>query len=267
MKKNIVFVASFVAFGIQAALPVACTSDTTGERVALEVHVAGANPATTTFTNAYGWNVTLSKALLSIGPLYYYDGPPIFSDARPTIFEWLHNAFVERSAFAHPGHYVPGNALGEFLGASSVDLRTTTVLGMGDGVSGTVRSATFTFQAPAVGPFANALGTHVAVFEGVAQNGADTRPFRAEIDEADILNADNAPTVEGCPFAEVDIEADGVVTLTIGIAEWFDQVEFDSIPASEDGTPVLMPDGAIGRNELVRGMKEGLGYSFTYAPK
>ncbi len=260
--------------GLMALLPSACDDaadeGTTGKRISLGVRVVGSAEANAPFTNAQGWNVTLSKALVATGALYYYDGATIFSERAPmrrSPAERLWETLVERSAFAHPGHYVPGNARGEYLVPSSADLRAATTLGEGTGVSGLVRSATFAFQTPAAGPFAAELGSHVAVLEGTASKGVETRIFRAEIDPADVTNTKNATAVEGCPFAEADMEGDGVVTVTIKVGQWFDQVEFDGVPASTDGKAVVIPATVIGRNELVRGMKEGLGYAFSYAPR
>jgi hypothetical protein len=261
------------ALGVLGASHVACSSssseDTSGKRIALTVKVTGSPEANAPFTNSQGWTITLTKAMISTGALYYYDGATIFSHNAPapkSPGERIWEALVEKPAYAHPGHYIPGNAKGQYLAAGSADLRSEAILGTGDGVSGTVRSATFTFGTPAAGPFAGALGSHVAVLEGSATKGTETRVFRSELDAADIVNTKNQPAVEGCPFEETDMESDGTVTVTIKIAQWFDQVEFDGVPASTDGAPVTIPATAIGHNELVRGLKEGLGYTFRYTP-
>lgn len=262
-----------LSFGLLSFLPTACDSSdggsgTGGRRITLGA-VVTSSTLKAPFTNSMGWNVSLTKAFVSTGAFYYYDGATIFSSNTPrrAPLDRLLDVVRIKTAFAHPGHYVPGNAMGQFLTPSSADLLTSNVLGTGDGVSGIVRSATFSFQTPAAGPFAGELGTHVAVLEGTATKGGDSRPFRAEIDAADIVNTENANAVEGCPFTETTMETDGTVTVTVAMTQWFDQVEFDSIPASTDGQPVLMPADAIGRNELVRGMKEGLAYVFSYAAK
>lgn len=269
------FVTAAFALAALSALPTACSSDdsgTGGKRITLTATVVGSPGATAPFATEAGWTVTLSKALLATGPLYYYDGATIFSYATPSPRPWspldeLRRALSIKTAHAHPGHYVPGNARGQFLTSTSVDLRTETVLGDGDGVTGIVRSATFSFGSPASGPLSGELGAHVAVLEGRATKGADERVFRAEIDAADLTNEENALAVEGCPFQETEMTSDGTVTVTLAVEPWFDQVEFDSLPASEDGAPVVMPAAAIGRKELVRGMKAGIGYTFAYRAK
>lgn len=258
------------------ALTSACgegESGTSGKRIALTMQLAASPEATAPFTNAQGWSITLTKAVVATGALYLYDGATIFSlnappaPRRQTPLEELRDALSVRSAFAHPGHYVPGNAKGEMLTPSSADLRTLTVLGDGNGVSGVTRSASFSFQSPAAGPLAGELGTHVAVLEGTGTKGAETRVFRAEVDAEDVFNTNNKPTVEGCPFAETDMESDGTVTVTVKVALWFDQVELDVVPKSTDGKPVTLAKDGIPLRGLTRGMKAGLGYAFAYAPK
>lgn len=265
-----------VGLTVAAALPSACSSSdeggTTGRRIALTVKVTGSPEAKAPFTNAQGWTITLSKAVIATGAFYYYDGATIFSlnerfvPAQKSPGQRLWEVLGERTAFAHPGHYIPGNAKGEYLVSSSADLRSETVLGQGNGVTGVVRSATFSFGTPAAGALAAELGSHVVVLEGTATKGAETRVFRAEVDAQAVHNTSNLPAVEGCPFVETDMQEDGVVTVTVGVAQWFDQVELDAVPASADGKPALLPVAGIGHNALVRGMKEGLAYSFSYAP-
>ena len=256
---------SMFALGVLVAGtgPIACSdegSGTTGRRIALEVEIA-ASPGAKQFTNAKGWNVSLGKAVVSTGALYFYDGETLFAAApksRPRSFVAV--------AFAHPGHYVPGNAMGEMLTPSSADLLTGGALGRGDGVTGAVRSATFAFSAPATGPMAADLGQSVIVLEGSATKGDDTRLFRAEIGPDEMKDAKGKLQIEGCPFAPADMQSDGVVTVTIDLPMWLDQVEFDEVPVSEDGKPVLLAPG-LAKNQLVRGAKGGLSYGFAFEPR
>lgn len=271
-------VRTFVASGLVAlslgalgVLPQACSASesTTGKRIALTMRVASSD-AKGPFTNAAGWNVTLTKAYVATGAFYYFDGATIFSKNAPkpkSPGQRLEDVFGIKTAFAHPGHYEPGSARGQILTPTSVDLKAESAVGAGEGISGVVRSATFSFQAPAAGPFAAELGSHVVVLEGTAVKGADSRVFRAEVDAADVTNTKGATQIEGCPFAETDMQSDGVVTLTIKVELWFDQVDFTSVPASADGKPVLLAKDQLPRNQLVRGMKAGTGYTFAYAPR
>ncbi len=208
--------------------PAACTESsgtTTGKRltVALRVRAAeGGSP----IVNKKGWTVTLTKAAISTGPFYLYEGAPIFSLAEPPVSAPFRlRDFLPRSsvAHAHPGHYVAGEARGQMLTSNSVDLMTGEVdYPRIEAVSGITRSGTFSFASPATGPAAEELGNHVIVVEGTAAKATLARSFRAEINPADVLH-DGQLIVEGCPFKEVDMQTNGTVTLSVSLGQWFEQ--------------------------------------------
>lgn len=236
---------------------------TTGKRVTFDVKVAQAPKA---FTSKQGWEITLTKAQLSTGAFYFFDGEIIFSQAPKKRLSPLDLLLGTKVAYAHPGHYVPGEAKGEFLTATSVDLLAAgNVLGTGQGVSGLVRSATFTFGAPPQGPFAASLGGHLVVLEGTGKKGAETRTFVAELDQADLLDTKGKPQIEGCPYTETDVQSDGSVTLTVDVAAWFDQLELDLLPATP--SPAKINDVAVAKSELVRSVKGGDRYRFAFTAK
>lgn len=250
---------------LSGALGVGCSSGsesgTTGKRVSLKTTVVGEAKAKAPFTNALGWTITLSKAYLSMGALYYFDGDPIFSLRAPSLRELL----SPKRAYAHPGHYVEGNAKGEMTTAASVDLlAVSNTLGVGNGTSGAVRSARFSFSSPPAAPFASQLGAHVVHVEGEAKNGSLTLQFIANADLADVLDTYNEAKVEGCVFAEADVQADGTVTLTVLPTVWFDQVDFTDVKASTDGSPADIA-GTIAFNGFTRGLKKATAYVFTYS--
>lgn len=248
---------TFALASVAGSIPLsACGVEdaTTGKRIALDVEIA-ASPESRRFTNAAGWDITVTKALVATGALTYYDGATILARREP----W---SFV-RPAHAHPGHYVPGNAKGEMLAASSADLLAGGVLGSGAGISGPVRSATFAFQAPAEGPFAGELGTNVVVLEATGTKGAETRAFRVEIAAKEVENAGGRTQIEGCPFLEADMQGDGTVSIAVNLMLWLDQVELDAVPEQADGSAVLLGDG-LARNQIVRGVKVGVAYVFSY---
>lgn len=249
---------------VLGAGPVSCAdagADTTGRRISLGVSVA-ASPDSRRFTNARGWEITVTRALISTGAVYFYDGEPLFAGGggRRTSRGWV------KSAFAHPGHYVPGAARGEMRTPWSVDLLAGGVLGAGDGITGPVRSATFSFGAPATGPAAAALGPHVIVLEATATKADQTRVVRAEILPDEVKDDRGRLQIEGCPFAEVDMRSDGVVSIAVHLPMWFDQVSFDDVPSSVAGEPVVLGAG-LARNQLVRAVRGGLAYTFSYAPR
>jgi hypothetical protein len=263
--RTFVAVFAFASTSLLAGAPAGCGSDgegTTGRRVALTLRATGSAGARAPFTTAAGWNVSLSKALIATGEMTFWDGATIFSYARPRGV-----SLVGGVAFAHPGHYVAGQAKGDVRVSSSLDLRAgEVVLGAGAGVSGIVRSATFAFGSPAVGPFAGELGANVVVLEGTATKGTESRSFRAEVTAAEVRDAKGLPQVEGCAFAETDVASDGVVTVTVKVEPWLDQVDFTEVAPSADGKPVVVAAGTVARNAVLRGIKAGTPYVFAFAP-
>ncbi|AUX45636.1 hypothetical protein SOCE26_071310 [Sorangium cellulosum] len=261
------------------ALVAGCGADdaTGGRRLTLATQIAPDAASVAPFTNALGWTVTLSKAYLSVGPLYYFEGAP-FTARRGDPGRGVAPALLERlarwalpEAHAHPGHYQAGEARGQMTEPTSVDLlRGTTALADADAVSGVVRSARFTFGAPPVGPLAGALDGRVVVVEGRAEKGDLTRAFRARAAIEDVLNASGEPAVEGCVFEEVVVDEPGVVTLVVKPAVWLDQVDFEGATDGEDGedgAPVDLPPGSQALRGFTRGLKKGTAYTFAFAPR
>jgi hypothetical protein len=249
--------------------------DSTGSRrVALATQITAVDAATAPFTNAYGWSIQLTRAAVSVGALYYFDGATIFSSAeasgprgaKPGLGRWLGLAVEE--AWAHPGHYRPGTAMGQVLDSSSADLLSgVTMLPAGDGVAGIYRSGRFTFEPAPTGPAAAALDGHVVVLEGEATKGEEVRVFRAVADAGDVLDASGEPKLEGCAFeGEPDVQEDGTVTVRVDLRVWLDQADFSSVPASADGAPVTLPEDSEAQRAFTRGLKKGSAVVFGYSP-
>lgn len=251
---------TFVAT-LAAGLPLGCDgeSGTSGARTTLETRIVAAD-GSRDFTNAVGWRIRLSKALVATGPLYFYDGEPLFARRAPS----GHGLFGIRTAHAHPGHYVRGDAMGEMRTVSSADLLAGATLGIGQGVTGVARSATFSYETPAKGPYAAELGAAAILLEGTAERGGEARAFRAEIALDETKDAAGRPEIQGCAFSPVEMTGDGVVTVEVKLPLWFDQVDFEEAPAGGEPTPLA---AGLARNQLVRATKVALGYAFTYSPK
>jgi hypothetical protein len=257
--------AAFFAAPLAISLLGACgdgADSTTGKRVTLGARIEADS---LTFTNGYAWNVKVERALVSVGPLRYLEGAvvarrePVRSDAPA---RW----FTVGTAHAHPGHYEEGGTIGEMLLPASVDLALgPTDLAAGAGISGTALSARFSFQSPPEGEYSAELGTSVAIVEGVATQGAESRPFRASASLEDVLEA-GAPAVVGCQLRNGSVQSDGVVTLDVHLSIWLDQVDFALVPASTDGTKVAFAQEQNPHRAFVRGLKKAAAYTFSYAP-
>ena len=247
------------------------TASTAGTRVVLRTAITADPTARTRFTTNFGWKVTLERAALGVGALYYFNGTPAFTQIRPSLLQQV-GRFFEGTAHAHPGHYQPGDALGQMLTPSSFDLLAGErgTLPDGDGVSGTFRSARFVFAQTATGPAAGELGGHVAYARGVAEKADGTTPtpihFELSADYADVAKQAVSGQVDGCVFAEADVSTDGTVTLMVSPSVWLNVVDFSAVaPGSSDSpTSVAVTEKAgIG---FVSGLTQLDAYAFSYAP-
>ncbi len=254
------------AAGVQAC---GAGSETSGRRVALATRLELEPSAASGFQTAAGWQVTLSKALLATGPFYYFDGaPPLVRLQRaPRARRHALLALGLGTAHAHPGHYQPGNALGQMLEPWSVDLLAgASDLPVGEGVTGSYRSARFSFAASATGPLAAELGGHAALVEGRAEKlGEPARIFRAVAELSDIERSAARGEVEGCEFSELDVEADGRVTVLVNPRIWFELVDFSQLePGSMEQPAELSPSSQPGI-AFALGLAQLTAYKFSYA--
>lgn len=230
----------------------ACSSDaTTGKRVEITLKATSPDVANG-FTNAIGWKVALDTAAVAVGPTYFFDGPSLFSANEP---RW--NPFALKTAFAHPGHYLEGAAMGQVLTGAAIDLKAPDLAAKGDGVSGNWRSVRFTFQRGVA---------NVVVLAGTATKDAETRSFRFELDEVDVGNEVAKPIVEGCAMVPepTDVETNGTVTVTIKVAQWMDQVDFAILPVGPSTGPVDKTTAPF--RAVSRGVKEASSFTYTFSP-
>lgn len=262
--------ASALLGSVTAGCGDASGDETSGRRVSLRFKVEATPESTTAFYNAYGWSVQLSRALLSVGSQYFFEGEPNLAvhslpvtPAPKTSLLWI----GVREAQAHPGHYDPGAALGEVLNPGSAELVAGPAeLAVGTGVSGWYRSARFTFGSPASGSFEDALGEHVAVAEGTAAKDGKTLHFVAAASRDQLLSADaQLPVVDGCVFGPVEVRADGVVTLTIDLRVWVDQIPFEQIAVPEGGAAATLEPGSVPHKAFLRGLQKADGYGFGFS--
>lgn len=251
---------------------VACSSasdSTTGKRVVLDTEMIAESTIGKTFTTGFGWDVELSKALVASSGFYYFDGPPptaLLTPAKPGLREHLLRLF-EGTAWAHPGHYQAGTALGQVVFDEPIVLdlfekSRPVSLPSGDGVTGTYRSARFVLSAPSNH---SALDGHVAIAEGVAtkHDGSSETPihFRLVADDADVSMSVNDGAVDGCVLDEVDVTGDGKITLEIRPTIWLNLVDFSKIDPGSDAEPTEAHDAGFSQ-----GVAELSAYHFSFTP-
>ena len=245
-----------LAFATLAVVGPSCGGDeTAGQRVALKTRLT---TDATSFTNALGFTVKVDKALLSVGPLYYFDGEPVTASRGPR----PPSRFGLGVAHAHPGHFVPGAAVGQMLVPDTVDLAAGPVsLADGSGVTGTARSGRFRFGVPPIGAKASGLSGKLVRVEGTFTKAGASKAFVATAGVADLQDSAGEDEVDGCVFSSGVITGPGTVTVKIALTTWLDQVDFDKASASD---PASL-DGTEAGNAFVRGVQKALAYQFSYA--
>jgi hypothetical protein len=258
------------------------SSGTTGQSVVLKNRVVIKDDLSRPFTNALGWDITLTEAYLSVGSLYYFSGDPVLSQRSsprrqdPSLLKKVGDWLVP-SAYAHPGHYIEGAAMGQMLEPLTVDLLAGAVdLADGEGVTGLVHSAKFTWQSPPKGKLASKLNGQVVLTRGVATKDALSIRFLGQADATEVVDGNDTAEVAGCSFGAeaghvgVDVDGNGLVTLTLVPSVWFNQVDFDYVALDADGAPRPDEEGEIDLADtlawqgFIRGVKKGTAYEFSF---
>jgi len=251
---------------VAVAFVVGCgdsSGTTAGKRIELRAKAAPVANFSA-FTTGFGWDVTLTRAAVAVSALYYFDGPPPTAFRTPTNREKIERFIGLGTAWAHPGHYQAGTALGQsiFPAPTAVDLfATPTALASGDGITGIYRSARFVFAQSA--PVDTSLSGHIALVEGKAvKHGTADAPvfFRLIADYADLSQNVNNGAVDGCVFNETDIEADGEVTVTVKPSVWLNLVDFSKIAAGTEEAPTETTNAGFSQ-----GVTQLSAYQFSYA--
>lgn len=187
----------------------AACGGTERQRTSFPVTVSG---GVATVTTDSGWSVSLTKATAHLDAVRFFEGKVLLGRAYPRPPWW--RSLLVTPAFAHPGHYVPGEALGELVGPLSVDLlaATPTPWGEASAVTGAQGSLQLTFGAG---------GLELA---GTATKDAQSLPFTAVF----------APTaaVEGVRAEHVVTTSGAGVDVRLDLAVIFSRVDFALVGSS-----------------------------------
>lgn len=251
-----------------ALLALTACGQTSGKRVRLETKLDTDLPGDRTVETSLGWTVTIDRALISTGALYYFDGEPAFTQARPpSVVETIYAALSPiGTAYAHPGHYVSGTTQGQQLSPFTADLLAgEAALPAGEGISGLFRSGTFSFAAPTAGPVAAQLAGHVALVSGTATKEGKTVHFEAAADMADIERTAKGGEVSGCTFAEADVEGDGIVHVTVSPRVWFNLVDFSELAEGSAESPSIFAPDSTARIAFALGLTQLSAYEMAFS--
>jgi hypothetical protein len=264
--------------GIAIALLVACSNTgnkTSGSVVLLHTSVSTDPEIQSTFLTSFGWNVKLTAARVALASLYYFDGPPAFvKNDMPTLTpaDRVEQLLGIGVAYAHPGHYQAGQAMGQMITPSTYDLfaDTPVALADGNGVTGAYRSGRFVFPQTPSGPNADKLDGHIAVVEGTATKASDAAAqppihFRMSADYSDITRSAALGEVDGCDFTETNVDGNGTVHLVIHPSVWFNLVDFSSLDAGNSAAPTDVDAGTQPYVAFALGLAQLSAYSFSFS--
>ncbi len=248
-----------------------CGSDsggsTTGKTIVLHSELTADPVIKSELTTGFGWDVTLTQAKVAVSALYYFDGPPptaFFKTPHRSFGERISN-FVVGTAWAHPGHYQAGTALGQTILPDPIafDLFSSKPVDLndGDGVTGTYRSARFVF--PQKAPKDDVLDGHLAIAEGKALKHGDATAvpiyFRLIADYDDISMNVNQGAVDGCVLDETTVTGDGTITVEVRPMIWLNLVDFSKIAVGTAKKPTEARDPGFSQ-----GITELSAYHFSY---
>lgn len=206
------------------------------ERTTFPLVVASTLP---TQANEQGWSVVLDTATVQVGPVQFFEGEVLLSRR---FSPWN---LVVPTAHAHPGHYVAGESMGEWLGSAVVNLLAEPKeVGVVEAVTGGYGSMQLTLSS-----------IHL---KGVATKDGESISFEATHTLASPL--------EGVR-AEADVTTSPITAqLDIDVAKWLQRVDFaTAVDANEDGTFTFEPQTQA-HNALTRAVANTGAYTVVFAP-
>lgn len=239
--------------GALAALGAAhCGDDSTGRsRITVDAVVRGTNTMLTTST---GWAVQVDEARIVVGPLRWYEGTALFGR------NLLERALGVSVAYAHPGHYVPGEALADITTRRVIDLLQPggVALTQGNGVTGLAQSAAIELR-PAEATLSDAASLHGGTLYLRATATKDGRTVR--FDCAPPLTQ----LVSGIP-AVGNMTGSGRWDVTVNVGAWIDRADFSMVPdPATPGAVVTLADSQP-LNAVTRTAPAASGFRFTWVP-
>lgn len=220
--------------GFLAAAGLACGSDTGEARVTLPVEVTAERPAPGGLGSpASDAEVTLEHARFAAEAVTFFEGDPLFSRAPINpIYRLGQRVFGTRAAFAHPGHYTPGESLADLSTSVDVDLLGPPRLwGMADGVTGDYRSARLSGVTLELG------GT----VRSVVATSTEARPFSVSVTLFEpVLGIEARGRVEA---------AGASARIVVDLASLIERIPFDLTAADP------LSEGSRAHNALLRGVE------------
>jgi hypothetical protein len=249
-----------------------CTGGTGSQRFSFTAQVRGTAPSATgdyRFVNEKGWRITLTRATVTLGPVYLNVVPALGSESA-SLWDW-----VVRPAYAQGEmHLSSGRVVGEVLSQVTFDALTSDAVAFPSGGSVTqeqVRTAEVWFYPePGTPGDARQLDTVALDIAGSAERDGEVVRFRGllKLDEA-WISEQNVGSRGNLSLTEIrkvrGISADffpsqgGMLELGFDVKRLLRGADFASLASNQtdaDGTKILLP-GKAG-DQVMTNLYQGL---------
>jgi hypothetical protein len=255
---------------VALAVPSGCGS-TGSKRFTFETRAGGARDAGMpyTFTNGTGWTITLTKATVTVGPIYLNVVAPLRTASRWSLF---------KSAYADEAHLGGGRVVGEVLGQVTVDALSSRLVTLGSRGTITeeqVRTAEiWLWPPPQIAPETIGIDAPAADFAGEAVRGSEHVRFRGTIVIDDAWASDaKAGDITATPITEIRQirgipasffpEEGGALEIRVDVKPLFRGADFSTLannPVDADGTVRLVQakSGPVTTDQVMRNAFQGL---------
>jgi hypothetical protein len=279
------FVCVLGVFGVVPLLSQSgCATDTGSKRFSFEARIGGGSDTTgapLTFENEKAWAITLSRATVTLGPVYLNVVAPL-TDSKTSLLD-----FVIRPAWAHgEGHLDSGRIVGEVLSQVTFDALSPDLIpfpSLGTLTQEECRTAEIWFYPePGVSPDTAKIDTVALDVAGSASRAGDTVAFRGSLilddtwvtdQEAGTRGARDLTSirkVRGIPASFFPSEG-GHLEIRFDVARLFRGADFSNLtlnPSDADGTKVLVQSksGSVTTDQVMQNLYQGMREtSGTYA--
>jgi hypothetical protein len=253
-----------------------CAGGTGSKRFAFEASVGGSEdiaPGAFTFTNQTGWTITLTRADMTIGPVYLNVVPPLRDPSYGLLDVFIRPAWAEGQS-----HLADGRIVGEVLSQVQFSALSPALVAMpvpGSITQEQVRTAEVWFYpAPGVSADATKIATVALDVAGQATRGASTIRFRGalKLDDAwlpdvpsgtrGVLSIAELRKVRGIQASFFPSEG-GRLEIRVDVKRFFRGADFsnlDANPIDADGTKVLVQSktGKVTTDQVMTNLYQGL---------
>ncbi len=256
-----------------ASLPSGCAGTTGGKRFAFDAKIGGTAQGGVSFSNERGWTITLTKADVTLGPVYLNVLTPLSSGQESFL-----NRFVKKAYAQGDDHLEGGRIVGEVLSQvkfNALSAELVTFPSRGTVTEEHVRTTDVWFYpAPGVSSDTTTIDTVALDVAGTATQGATSMRFRGALIFNDAWLTDAASgsqasqsiasirRVRGISSSFLPTDG-GVLEVRLDVRALFRGADFSNLdgnPKDADGTKVLVQSktGKVTTDQVMTNLYQGL---------